>query len=162
MITFSILTEDRWEEYRDLRLEALQEEPLAYTHSRDEEQVLPETHWRNGIKNVMFALADGKPVGMAGIFRSGYRKNNHIYEMWGVYVRKEYRGQGAGLKLIEATVAEIKSRENARVIEVGVSETQKAAQHLYEKCGFEAVGHFKKYMCVDGKFYDALLMEKYL
>jgi RimJ/RimL family protein N-acetyltransferase len=162
MIKIEKLPENRWQEYRDLRLEALKNEPLAFTRSYEEEQEMPEKHWREGIKNIVFVLGDSKPIGMAGIFRSSYRNISHIYEMFGVYIRQEYRGQGAGQKLIEATIKEIEKLENAKVIEVGVSTTQKAARHIYEKFGFKVVGHFKRYMYINSKFYEALLMEKYL
>jgi L-amino acid N-acyltransferase YncA len=52
--------------------------------------------------------------------------------------------------------------EGVKILEVGVNPTQKVAMHLYQKYGFKTVAHFKKWMCVDGKYYDALIMEKHL
>jgi RimJ/RimL family protein N-acetyltransferase len=43
-----------------------------------------------------------------------------------------------------------------------VNPKQKAAVKLYEKCGFKTVGVLKKELYVNGKFYDELIMEKYI
>jgi RimJ/RimL family protein N-acetyltransferase len=162
MITIEKLPEDRWQDCRDLRLEALQKEPLAFSSSYEEEQTIPGNTWRQRTNNYFFALADDKPVGLAGYFRNPRKKTNHVCEMFGVYLRMEYRGQGIGKKLIEAVLAEMQKLKGVKIFEVGVNPTQKAAKHLYEKYGFKTVGHFNKWMYVDGKYYDALIMEKHL
>jgi RimJ/RimL family protein N-acetyltransferase len=162
MITIKKLPEERWQEYRDLRLEALEKEPLAFSSSYEDEQSTPENIWRQRINNNMFILADDKPVGVAGFARNTHKKTNHVCEMFGVYVRKEYRGQGIGKKLIEAVLAEMQQIEGVKILEVGVNPTQKAAKHIYQNYGFKTVGHFRKWMCVDGKYYDTLIMEKRL
>jgi RimJ/RimL family protein N-acetyltransferase len=162
MITIEKLLEDRWQDCRDLRLEALQKEPLAFSSSYEEEQATPENIWRQRIKNNLFVMADGKPVGIAGFFRNTHKKTSHVCEMYGVYLREEYRKQGIGKRLIEAVLAEMQNLKGVTILEVGVNPTQKAAKHLYQKYGFKTVGHFRKWMCVDGKYYDALIMEKHL
>ncbi|MHB8105225.1 MAG: GNAT family N-acetyltransferase [Dehalococcoidales bacterium] len=154
--------EERWQDYRDLRLEALKLEPLAYSSSYEEEQNIPEAMWRDRIKNALFAVADNKPVGMAGIFCNNRFKTNHVCEIFGVYVRQDYRNKGIGKRLIEAALAEIQNLKGITKIKIGVNPTQKAAEHLYRKYGFKTVGRFKKDMRVDGKFYDELYMEKQL
>jgi RimJ/RimL family protein N-acetyltransferase len=161
-VTIEKLDENHWQDYRDLRLEALKEEPLAFSSSYEEEQSIPENSWRERIKNNLFVMEDNQPVGLAGFFRNPHLKTNHVCEMYGVYLRKEYRGQGIGKRLVEAVMAEIQSLKGILIIEVGVNPTQKAAKHLYQKYGFETVAHFKNWMYVNGKFYDALIMEKHL
>lgn len=162
MITIEKLDEDHWRDYRDLRLEALQKEPLAYSSSYEEEKVQPEKFWRERIKNCLFVMADGKPVGMAGVARNTHVKTSHYAEMFGVYLREGYRGNGTGKQLIEAALQEIQSFKGVKIIHVGVNPTQKAAKHLYSKYGFKTVAHFTDYMLVDGKYYDALIMEKHV
>ncbi|MGD0779329.1 MAG: GNAT family N-acetyltransferase [Dehalococcoidales bacterium] len=162
MITIVKLNEDRWQDYRDLRLESLKNEPIAFSSSYEEEQPTPENIWRERIKNIWFAIDNNKPIGLAGIFRNNRLKTNHVCEMYGVYLRKEYRGQGIGKKLIETVLAEIQNLKGIKIINVGVNPTQKAAKHLYNQHGFKTVAHFKNWMCVNSKFYDALIMEKHL
>jgi GNAT superfamily N-acetyltransferase len=162
MIEIKKLDADRWQDFRDLRLEALKSEPIAFSSSYEEEQLLPESVWRERIKNVIFAMSDNQPVGMAGNFRSNRIKTNHVCEIYGMYVRKEYRSQGIGKKLLEAVLEEIQNLKGVTKIKIGVNPTQKAAEHLYRKYGFKVAGHFKKDMCVNDIFYDEIFLEKFL
>jgi RimJ/RimL family protein N-acetyltransferase len=162
MITIKKLDADRWQEYRDLRLEALKNEPLAFSSSYEEELLIPETGWRERIENALFAIENEKLVGMAGFFRNNRLKTNHVCEIFGVYVRREYRDRGIGKQLVAAVMEEIKNIKGITKIKIGVNPTQKAAEHLYLKFGFKPVGLLKKDMRVDGKFYDELWMEKHL
>jgi ribosomal protein S18 acetylase RimI-like enzyme len=162
MIEIKKLNEDRWQDFRDLRLEALQTEPIAFSSSYEEEQLLPEPVWRERIKNVLFAMENEKPVGMVANFQSNRKKTNHVCEIWGMYVRREYRGQWIGNKLMAAVLEEIQNLKGVTKIKIGVNPTQKAAEHLYRKYGFKAAGHFKKEMCVNGIFYDEIFLEKFL
>jgi len=43
-----------------------------------------------------------------------------------------------------------------------VNPKQKAAVRLYKKYGFKIVGKLRKYLLVNGKFYDELVMEKFI
>lgn len=99
---------------------------------------------------------------MVAIFCNNRIKTNHVYEIYGVYVRREYRGQGVGNQLITAILEEIQTLKGVIKIKIGLNPTQKAAEHLYRKYGFKASGHFKKEVCVDGKFYDEIFLEKFL
>jgi ribosomal protein S18 acetylase RimI-like enzyme len=162
MITIKKLNEDRWQDFRDLRLEALKSDPIAFSSSYEEEQLLPEPVWRERIKNVLFAVSDNKPVGMAANFRNNRIKTNHVCEIWGMYVHREYRSQGIGKKLLEAVLEEIQNLKGVTKIKIGVNPTQKAAEHLYRKYGFKVAGHFKKDMCVNGILYDEIFLEKFL
>jgi RimJ/RimL family protein N-acetyltransferase len=162
MITISRLNADRWQDYRDLRLEALKNEPLAFSSSYEEEQLIVETGWRTRIENALFAIDNGKLVGIVGFFRNNRIKTNHVGEIFGVYVRPAYRDKGIGKQLITAIIEEIKKTEGIEKIKIGVNPTQKAAAHIYRKFGFKKVGLLKKDMQVNGKFYDELWMEKHL
>jgi len=78
MVTLTRLDESRWHDYRDLRLEALKEEPLAFGSAYEEELPYSEADWRSRIKNVIFAMIDGKPGGMIVYVRNPRSKTNHI------------------------------------------------------------------------------------
>ena len=147
MITITKLDEDRWQDYRDIRLEALKNEPLAFSSSFEEEQSLPETLWQQNINNVLFAISDNKPVGMIGFFCNNHLKTKHVCEIYGVYVKKEHRGQGIGKQLMEAAIAEIKNLKGITKIRLEVNPTQKAAERLYRKLGFKEAGRLKKEPC---------------
>lgn len=162
MITVTRLDESGWQDYRDLRLEALKEQPLAFGSSYEEEQPYTETQWRERVKNVLFAVSDNKPVGMIVCGRNNRLKISHICGIYGVYIKKEYRGQGISNQLMDAALAEIQEMTGVVKIELMVNPTQKAAKRLYRKYGFKVVGHSKKALKFDSKFYDELMMEKFL
>lgn len=52
-----------------------------------------------------------------------------------LYVRPEHRGKGIGRALLAATIAQARSR-GADTIDLGTSEDDVAARHLYEAHGF--------------------------
>ena len=162
MIAITRLDASRWQDYRNLRLEALKTEPLAFGSSYEEEQSNPETYWRQHKQNVVFALEDDSPVGMLVLARNSRLKTDHIYGIYGVYLNRDFRGQGIGKKLMDAALEEIQKTPGIKKIELAVNPAQKAAEKLYRKYGFHKAGTSKKALWVDGKFYDELLMEKYL
>ena len=106
MIAVKKLEEDRWKEYRDLRLEALKKEPIAFGSSYDEEKNISEEEWRRRIGNALFALSKDKLIGMIVYTRGNKIKTKHVANIYGVYVTKEYRGQGVGRKLIDRVLEE--------------------------------------------------------
>jgi ribosomal protein S18 acetylase RimI-like enzyme len=166
MITVTRLPESRWPDYRDLRLEALKNDPLAYGSSYEEELGYQEADWRERMLAVLFAVPSGspdsKPVGMIVCGRNNRLKTSHICGIYGVYVSREYRGRGIGRTLMEAALEEIKRMTGVVKIELAVNPTQKAAERLYRKYGFKITGRVKKALCVNGTFYDELMMEKHL
>ena len=162
MITIQRLGEDRWQDYRDLRLEALKNKPWVFSSSWEEEQLFPEAVWRQRIGNVLFAIVDNKPAGTIAVFYNNRPKTKHVCEIFGVYLRKEYRGQGIGNLMLEAALTEINTCKGITKIKIGVNPTQKVAEHLYRKHGFKPIGHLTKELYVDGKFFDELLMERHL
>ena len=162
MIEVKKLPPDRWKDYRDLRLEALKSDPLAFGSSYEEEKDLAEDEWKKRINNALFALSNDKPVGMIVYIINNKIKTKHIANIFGIYVKKEYRGKGIGKKLIESVIKNIQKNVNVSKIELAVNPEQKAAVKLYEKYGFELVGRLKKELKIDDKFYDELIMERHL
>ena len=162
MIQVKKLLPSRWNEYRDLRLEALKNDPTAFGSSYEEEFKLSKNEWKKRVKNVLFALLNDKPVGMIVYIFENKKKTKHIANIYGVYVKKWYRNQGIGRKLIENAVLLIKKNKNIVKINLNVNPKQKAAVKLYKKYGFKTVGVLKKDLYIGGRFYDELIMEKHI
>ena len=78
-----------------------------------------------------------------------------------VSVRRSHWRRGVGTAMLTALIAQAK-RMGLRVIELQVRVDNAPAIALYEKMGFEKISTFAKFMCVDGVFYDAYLMNLYL
>ena len=156
------LNKNRWKDYRDLRLEALKKELIAFGSSYNEEKNLSEEEWKKKIKNVLFALSKDKLIGMIVCIRENKIKTKHIANIFGVYITREYRGQEVGKKLIDSAIARIRKSKDVLKIKLTVNPKQKAALKLYQNCGFKIVGKMKKELYIGGRFYDGLMMEKIL
>lgn len=162
MLQIVKLPEERWKEFKALRLEALQNDPLAFGSSYEEEIIFTDEIWRSRINNALFALNDDKAVGMVVYMISPKNKLNHVAEMFGVFVKEEYRNKKIGKQLVESAINKIRQKKNIIKIKLVVTAIQESAVKFYSSLGFEIVGTLKKELHVNSKFYDALIMEKLL
>ena len=90
-------------------------------------------------------------------------KNAHNAEIFGFYVRKEYRGQGLGDKLMGNAIEKIRNNEAILKIKVKVNPKQKAAIKLYEKYGFSEDGRrVNAVKLKTGKYCDLVHMYKFI
>jgi ribosomal protein S18 acetylase RimI-like enzyme len=162
MINIQKIDEDRWPEYRDLRLNALTSEPRAYGSSYDEEIQLSEDQWKDRIKNTIFALNDDKLIGMLALVLERNQKMNHIANIFGVYVKAEFRRQHVATQLFQYVFSHLQANKNIIKIRLQVNLMQKAAVKFYKKMGFKVVGLLKKELRLETTYYDELIMEKFL
>jgi ribosomal protein S18 acetylase RimI-like enzyme len=140
MIEIKALNEDRWQDYRALRLEALQKEPLAFGSSWEEESKSSEEEWRRRINNAFFAVTQDRLIGMIIWVQVTRIKSKHIANIYGVYVAEEYRLKGIGKQLMDTVLARIKENRDIKKIELAVNPVQKAAVKLYQNFGFKIAG----------------------
>jgi ribosomal protein S18 acetylase RimI-like enzyme len=154
------LPEGRWREYRKLRLEALKTEPSAFGSSLEEESRFTEDIWRKRIKGVLFALADGRPVGLLSYIFEDRVKTRHVARIYGVYVTPMYRGRGIGERMLKRALAEIGENRDAVKAQLSVNPLLRPAIALYKKAGFEVAGRARKELKIGSTYYDMLLMEK--
>lgn len=78
-----------------------------------------------------------------------------------ISVRKAYWGQGVGTELLAAFI-ELARQFKVTVIRLEVKADNDRAIALYEKFGFQALGTFKNFFCIDGNYHDAVFMNLYL
>jgi ribosomal protein S18 acetylase RimI-like enzyme len=77
----------------------------------------------------------------------------------GMGVISEYRRQGIGRALLNATLAAAQAKSMKR-IELTVRVDNDPARRLYESCGFVVEGLCRRHMLVDGEFKDSWLMAR--
>lgn len=162
MIEVKALPPERWREARELRLQALKTDPIAFGSSYEEEESLAEAEWQSRMKNALFAVSDDKPVGTITYVFSDRVKTKHIARIFGVYVDPNYRGRGFGKKLLRNALELIQKNKGVVKIQLMVNQDQDAAVELYKDMGFVIVGQIKKEIKVGEQFYDELIMEKML
>jgi GNAT superfamily N-acetyltransferase len=102
-ITVRGLAEDEWEQYRTVRLNALEESPEAFAASLDEEKAYDEEFWRTRMRRShrLLAEADGRSVGVASV-GSAEDGNEKVAELFGLWVTPSARGTGVATRLVQA------------------------------------------------------------
>ena len=162
MIEIKQLPPERWQDYQKLRLEALKADPIAFGSSYEEEISRPEEFWRNRIGNMLFAVENNRPVGMVRYAFETRVKNKHVAGIYAMYVDKEFRNQGIGKRLMEGVISLIAENKDIHKIRLSVTPEQIYAVKLYEHCGFKRAGLFTNELCVDGRYYGEMPMEKFI
>jgi ribosomal protein S18 acetylase RimI-like enzyme len=130
-----------WRLWRDVRLQALEDAPQAFssllTDWQGEGDV--EIRWRKRLEDVPFnviALVDGRPVGqVSGTAVDGSRS----VELISLWVAPVARGAGVGTALIEA-VADWARGAGAERVSLAVKRENSLAIALYERAGFTGRG----------------------
>jgi RimJ/RimL family protein N-acetyltransferase len=148
--------------YREIRLEALQKNPEAFgsTFERESAQPLSWFEAAVGRADIFGAFLDGKLAGIAGYFAQQRSKQAHKALLWGMYVRAAARNAGLGKGLVAAVLDHARGR--AEMVQLTVVSENEAARRLYEAMGFVAYGYEKRALKQDGRYYDEVLMVKFL
>jgi GNAT superfamily N-acetyltransferase len=129
-----------WQVLRDIRLAALCEAPHAFASTYAREAAFTEADWRRRAASGATFLgylpeAAAEPVGLAG----GYVAEPEVAELVSMWVSPRARGRGAGEALI-AAVAGWAATTEAVTLHLWVTESNKPARRLYERCGFVPTG----------------------
>lgn len=167
-IVIKSLKPDEWQKYREIRLEALKTNPLAFSNTYEDVIKFPDEKWRKQLKQsqkkagtfFLFAFDGDKVIGMNGVYWNNKPVTKHIAEIFGVFVNPKYRGQGIGRRLMEDIIKEIKKNPQFTKIKLGVNIKNAPAMKLYKSCGLKVVGRLEKELKFGKKYYDELLLEK--
>jgi ribosomal protein S18 acetylase RimI-like enzyme len=155
---------ERWREFRELRLRALRTDPAAFGQSLAVASDHPDELWRSrlqdvhdGISWIAFAERLGNLVGMLGAFQTQDDRDRRNATIWGVFVDGDERGHGTGHALLSALLDQLTSA-GLLTAKLTVNREQIAAVRLYERHGFQIVGH-ETAILGDGQEHDELIME---
>ena len=163
MKIFKLKSED-WQIYKNLRLEALQQAPMAFGNSYEESVTRTDDDWKTKLEsknNYIFVAQNGAEyVGMAAAYQEQGARIKHTGYVWGVYVRNTYRGQNIGKQLMQAVLAELKSNNEIEKINLNVNVNQIAAVKLYESLDFQIAGTLHKELKIGNEYFDEYVMEK--
>jgi len=134
--------------YRALMLDAYARHPDAFTSSAAERSTLPLLWWEARIdtaplaREIVFGAftEDGMLCGAAGLSLETREKARHKAQLFGMVVLAQQRAHGLGAALIEAVLAEARSRDSVRLVQLTVSDGNESARRLYERYGFVPFG----------------------
>jgi GNAT superfamily N-acetyltransferase len=148
--------------YRDIRLEGLKLHPTAFgsTFGRENDKSLPWFEERIAQTSIFGAFADDELLGIAGYMTEDGPKHRHKGILWGMFVRANARNTGLGRRLIEAVISHASERVEQLKLTV-VSENQ-SAKRLYASLGFVEYGREARGLKLDLRYYDEILMVKFL
>lgn len=93
---------DEWEQFRAVRLTALQESPEAFVADRASEAAETEAFWRDRMQRSTRLLAevDGDAVGTASV--GEYEEEADAAQLFGLWVAPANRGSGVATALVRA------------------------------------------------------------
>ena len=134
MVLVRATTITDWQALREIRLQALRDAPYAFSSTHAREAAFADDEWhRRATRDGSFLafLPEVSPAGLGG----GYLAAPDKAELVGMYVRPQARGRGVGEAIIEA-VAGWAIQQGAATMHLWVTETNKPARMLYERCGF--------------------------
>ena len=149
----------------ELRQEALRDNPTVYGSSYDFlENCTPE--WALKVlsedpqENCIFlAECDHELLGMTVIRRTHGHKVRHQANLFGVFVRPDWRGLGIVDGIFAACFEWARMREIV-ILKLGVVTTNPAAVKAYQRLGFNIFGTEPKGILSAGVYYDEYLMAK--
>ncbi len=108
--------------------------------------------------NPHFVALDGATVvGWCDVIRNDHLPIYAHSGTLGMGLVPEARGQGAGRRLIETTIAAAFAAGMTRIA-LTVRADNEAAIHLYERIGFALEGYHRRTDCIDGVYHDTRSM----
>jgi ribosomal protein S18 acetylase RimI-like enzyme len=134
-----------WQLYRELRLRSLADSPDAFGGTLAEEKARSDLDWATRLASAehqqqnlaLVAEVGAEAVGLAwGRIEAHEAEVAHVYQMW---VAPDFRGLGAGRRLLDTVVAWARERD-AREVLLGVTSGDTPATRLYARAGFVRFG----------------------
>ena len=153
------------DDYKNIRLELLQNAPTNFGSSYEEEKAFEESMWINRLsKNTVITLGayvNKEIVGLTVCVTSPRSKMKHVASIHSVYVKEDYRKLSIANELMTKAFSLLQERAIEQVNLSVVSDNVKAI-NLYEKLGFTTYGLEPNSIKYEEKYYDLLLMSKSL
>ncbi len=137
-----------WPELRRLRLEALQDSPLAFVEQYEELRTQPDEFWRaradRGAQadhmGTFVVERDGALVAKASCFIEPGHADQVCVHVVGVYVTPRWRGRGVADAVVGAAMAWAREYLGADRIRLFVTDVNARAAAFYTRLGFVRTG----------------------
>jgi ribosomal protein S18 acetylase RimI-like enzyme len=151
--------------YRTIRLQSLLEEPIAFGSSHEQESAQPLQYFADHLapdsdRILLGAFQADSLIGIVGLSRETSIKEQHRAFLRAMFVSADHRGKGIGQLLMTEAIAIANAMTGLRQITLSVTASNVAALSLYRRNGFLEYGRLPEALCVQGRYYDEILMIK--
>lgn len=152
--------------YRCIRLEALQNSPEAFASSYEEEKERQVEKYIKQIQSkdsfTIGAFEKGTLFGVITLIKEPLFKLKHKASIVAMYVSPEKRGIGIGKDLLTEVIKNANDLEGIEQIYLTVVTKNETAKRLYSSMGFEVFGTEKKALKCDNTYFDEAHMVLFL
>jgi RimJ/RimL family protein N-acetyltransferase len=167
MVTVHLLDPHDAEQFKALRLLAVDNCPTAIWPTREEEMARSIAEVADRIRStptqaVFGAFKNELLIGITGVRRETMCQVKHKATIWGVFVSPLYRGQGIAQTLLSAASTHAAKEWDVIQLMLCVNAENLAAKRLYVSHGFQKFGLEPRAMKVADRFYDEEYMCKQL
>jgi ribosomal protein S18 acetylase RimI-like enzyme len=139
---------DEWRQYRELRLEALKDSPLAFVEQYEESLAQPDRFWQDrversatgGASGTFVAVHAGRFIAKASCFVEAEVTEYVSAHIVGVYVTPQFRGQAVAEALVNAVIRWAQEEACADRIRLFVMQSNDRAAAFYRRIGFVPTG----------------------
>jgi ribosomal protein S18 acetylase RimI-like enzyme len=159
-VKIKILSVDESNDFRTIRLSALEKSPEMFGSTYIAEVEKPLVFFKNCLSSstVFGAYYKNKIIGLATLTQENGIKFSHKVSLSSVFIEPEFQQKGVGSNLLNAVIEH--SKKYAEQILLTVADDNKPAIHLYKKFGFETYGVETKAMKDNGQYIDEVLMKR--
>jgi len=154
--------------YWDLRLEALKNNPEAFSSSY-EEAIKREFPVETVLKNLSTegtftfgAFNDQELIGVVTLVQEFTSKLHHRANIFAMYVSPKFRRLSVGKALLLTAINHAKSIGAIEKINLEVIATNDRAKNLYIKMGFKTYGLEERALKINNDYYDSEYMVLFL
>ncbi|OLS40614.1 GNAT family N-acetyltransferase [Bacillus sp. MRMR6] len=155
-------------QYWLLRLEALKENPEAFSTSY-EEAVMRENPLEQAARDfttegiyTFGAFEEKELIGMVTLMLEKKEKLKHRANIFAMYVTPKKQGLGVGKALLTAAIQKATTIDRIEKINLSVVASNEKAKKLYTNLGFSVFGSEKKALIVKGVYYDEEHMDLHI
>lgn len=166
MIHFRQLKSGDAPAYRELRHEALQNDPDAFASEYSIEKAYTVPDYEKQLEQTdtltLGAFDQERLVGMATLVKETLPKMRHRATLQSVYVTRAYRGRKISRLMIEELENRARGEGVVKKFYLYVMVTNQPATQAYQKMGFEIYGRDREAMKEGDRYVDEYLMAKFI
>lgn len=109
----------------------------------------------------LVAESGNKIIGSAGIGIESADVNRHV-GVFGIVILEEFTGHGIGTKLSNYIINLAKINLKTELVKLSCFSSNKRAENFYKKLGFQSLGIIRNGLKFRNKYFNDILMVKYL